>query len=275
MNPYIFLSGCQRSGKTLLQLILSTHPDILITPGTKSIERIMYQFRYQEYIAGDDLIQLRKIIRSDDKLAAWNLDLSPLFKLFDAYSKVSPNQAILDIINFMSTHLKPEAQFIGNKKGFYSIDGDIFKTIVPSARYIFIIRDGRAAVESMLKTQADQHNLESASETWRLKAQRIREISQQFPKDTYIVRYEELVSNPENICRSVCQFLEVDYYPLMITEYSKNMLVRHITDFSHSETYQPITTSMIHTWQQSLTSQQIIDIENIAGEELKKYCYLE
>ena len=275
MNPYIFLSGCQRSGKTLLQLILSTHPDILITPGTKSIERIMYQFRYQEYIAGDDLIRLRKIIRSDDKLAAWNLDLSPLFKLFDAYSKVSPNQAILDIINFMSTHLKPEAQFIGNKKGFYSIDGDIFKTIVPSARYIFIIRDGRAAVESMLKTQADQHNLESASETWRLKAQRIREISQQFPKDTYIVRYEELVSNPENICRSVCQFLEVDYYPLMITEYSKNMMVRHITDFSHSETYQPITTSMIHTWQQSLTSQQIIDIENIAGEELKNYCYLE
>lgn len=269
---YLFLSGNQRSGKTLLQLILSSHPEISISPGTNVIAKLLYESPRDRPLDAKHMLRFRQTLQKDRKFKAWRVDHTVYQKQVAKYSSVTTREAVHDLMAFFRDQTKPNAKYVGNKKGCYCKEGDLVKRVFPEAKLIFILRDGRGAVSSMLETQPE-HDIYSASLMWTIKARRIREIHELFPKDSFVVRYETLVTDPEGTSRDLCRFLGLDYDPVMLADYKTNDAIRHQTDTTHQETYQAITTSMIDEWKTHLTPEQIDTVEGIAGKELAAHGY--
>jgi len=269
---HVFLSGNQRSGKTLLQLILASHPEVTISPGTNVIAKVLYEMPRGRPMSEANLRKMRQVLQKDRKFKAWRIDHRAYQAHIAKYQDVTTAQAVEDIMAFFRDQTKPGARYVGNKKGCYCKDGDLVKKVFPRAKLIFILRDARGAVSSMLETQPE-HDLTSASLTWTIKARRIRELKSLFPDDVFVCRYESLVTDPERMTRDVCRFLGVDFVPEMLSAYRTNDAIRHQTDTTHHETYDAITTSMIDEWKTHLRPAQIAAIEGLVGSELEKSGY--
>ena len=270
--PHVFLSGNQRSGKTLAQLILASHPDITISPGTKVIGKLLYAMPGKVPLTMETLRDLRATMQNDRKFKAWRVDHGEFLDGFDRYVGQSPHVVAADLMTFFRDQTKPAAKYVGNKKGCYCKEGDLVGKIFPGCRLIYLLRDGRGAVASMLETQPE-HDAYSASLTWTLKARRIRELKEKLPNEVFVLRYEELVREPEKLSRALCTFLDVPYAPEMLANYSTNDATRHTTDTTHEETYQAITTRFVDEWKTKLTGDQLEIVEGIAGGELEANGY--
>jgi hypothetical protein len=269
---YLFLSGNQRSGKTLLQLMLSSHPEISISPGTNVIAKLLYESPRGVPLDAKRMRTFRQTLQKDRKLKAWRVDHRVYQQMVAGYTSITSRQAVEDLMRFFRDQTKPGARYIGNKKGCYCKEGDLVKRVFPEAKLVFILRDGRGAVSSMLETQPE-HDIYSASLTWMMKARRIRELQAMFPHDCFVVRYESLVRDPERTSRELCRFLGLDFAPEMLADYRHNDAIRHATDTTHAETYQDITTSMIDEWKTHLRPDQIDLVEGITGKELVAHGY--
>ncbi len=270
--PHVFLSGNQRSGKTLAQLILSSHPDVTISPGTKVIGRLLYAMPGKVPLDAESVRDIRATMQKDRKFKAWRVDHAKFLDGFDRYVGQSPHAVARDLMTFFRDQTKPGAKYVGNKKGCYCKEGDLILKIFPGCRLIYLLRDGRGAVASMLETQPE-HDVYSATLTWTLKAQRIRELKEKLPNDVFVLRYEELVAEPEKLSRALCSFLDLPYAPEMLANYRTNDAIRHTTDTTHAETYQAITTSFVDEWKEKLTGAQLEIVEGIAGAELEANGY--
>ena len=268
----MFLSGNQRSGKTLAQLILSSHPDVTISPGTKVIGRLLYAMPGKVPLDAESVRDIRATMQKDRKFKAWRVDHAKFLDGFDRYVGQSPHAVARDLMTFFRDQTKPGAKYVGNKKGCYCKEGDLILKIFPGCRLIYLLRDGRGAVASMLETQPE-HDVYSATLTWTLKAQRIRELKEKLPNDVFVLRYEELVAEPEKLSRALCSFLDLPYAPEMLANYRTNDAIRHTTDTTHAETYQAITTSFVDEWKEKLTGAQLEIVEGIAGAELEANGY--
>ncbi len=268
------MSGNQRSGKTLLQLILCSHPEITVSPGTNVIARVLYGMRRDRPLDDAQLLELRRTLQKDRKFKAWRVDHRRYQAKVAAYrpGTVTTRDVVEDLMGFFRDETKPNARYVGNKKGCYCKEGDLVKRVFPRAKLVFLLRDGRGAVASMLETQPE-HDLQSASLTWMLKARRIRELRDALPDDVFVARYESLVADPERMCRDLCAFLGLAYDGAMLADYRTNDAVRHRTDTTHHETYQSITTSMVDEWQRTLRPEQVAVVEGIAGDELLAHGY--
>jgi len=268
----VFLSGNQRSGKTLLQLILCSHPEITISPGTNVIARVLYGMPKDEPLSETNMREFKRTLQKDRKFKAWRVDHRVYQEKVAKYTKVTTREIVEDLMGFFRDQTKPNARYSGNKKGCYCKDADLVKRVFPEAKFIFMLRDARGAVSSMLETQPE-HDITSASLMWMMKARRIRQLSTELPKDTFICRYESLVRDPEQMCRDICSFLSLDYAPEMLANYRTNDAIRHQTDTTHHETYDAITTAMVDEWKTHLTQDQIQIVEGLVGEELEENGY--
>jgi len=269
---HVFLSGNQRSGKTLVQLILASHPEITISPGTNVIAKVLFEMPRNQPLSEANLRKFRQVLQKDRKFKAWRIDHRAYQAHVAKYTQVTTGEVVDDIMKFFREQTKPNARYVGNKKGCYCKDGDLVKRVYPGAKLIFLLRDARGAVSSMLETQPE-HDLTSASLMWFMKARRIRALKEEFPSDVFVCRYEELVTDPEATSRAMCSFLGLDYAPEMLAKYRTNDAIRHRTDTTHHETYEAITTSMIAEWREKLRPEQVAAIEGILGSELERSGY--
>lgn len=269
---HVFLSGNQRSGKTLVHLVLGSHPDVSISPGTNVIAKVLYEMPRGRALSEAEMLAIRRVLQKDRKFKAWRVDHRAYQALFASYRGVTSARIVEDLMAFFRDQTKPGARWVGNKKGCYCKDGDLVKRVFPRAKMIFLLRDPRAAVSSMLETQPE-HDLMSAALTWMVKARRIRTLAAEFRSDVFICRYEEFVRDPEGTTEAMTRFLGVDYVPEMLRAYRTNDAVRHRTDTTHDETYGPITTRMIDTWRDRLTRAQVAAIEGLCGRELERSGY--
>lgn len=272
-DTVLFVSGNQRSGTTLLQLILNSHPDIAIIPETSELARILSLNSPNQQIIAESLQQLKDFITSDQKLAKWQIDLDEYYQLVDNYQTVQLEQVVLDLFHYFRRKTKPAAHIIGAKKGYFVKNWQSIKELFPQAKFLMIIRDSRAVVESMVRTWP-RYDIMTAALSWRQRMDRGEQLQRTYPADCLQILYEDLIANPAEQCQKICQFLSIDYQPAMITDYIHNETARKKGDKKkHPHTYEPITEGRKDIWRQKLSPKSIYQIEKLTGEYLVQYGY--
>lgn len=88
-----------------------------------------------------------------------------------------------------------------------------FNEALAGVRVIYLLRDGRACIQS--KLSRTQQSLEQACESWRY-AVEVYEFLQSRP-DTLFLRFEKLVANPEGELARVLDFLGLDFEPSIVS----------------------------------------------------------
>jgi len=232
----IFIVGVPRSGTTLLYALLGQHPDL----GWFS-NRTSKKFFNENYLRSIYLRRrifgLRKIPHPVDTftLRFFSTIESPTenWPLWDmAFNgdwdcKISDKN--LEVIKneiFETLRKKKKKRFL-SKSPRNSIKIPLINKAFPNSKFIHIIRDGRAVVNSMMNkakenpsgyfgiplrsyeekemTQIEKHSIQ-----WKQVIEEIRKASKNLMKNQFLeIKYEELVTNTEDCLNKITSFCEL------------------------------------------------------------------
>ena len=278
--PIFFIMGRPRSGTTLLSTLFDAHPNVKIPP-----EYPVFLFVYQKF---------RKVKTWDNaKIISFvdhvflnhtfnNLTLDNLKINREAFiaelttlSYKGTIQDFLKKINQQAFSVFPKQEIlqIGDKNPIYSIYTKRFLKIFPEAKFICIIRDYRDNYLSMrklsgLKLEAPVLSLQVAR--WRFVARLFLECKKKHPARFHIVRYEDLVTDQENVMRELCSFIGISYNPSVfdffkMKDEAMKFYPREIFEKFHQSLMNPVNTGRMNLWKKQLDEKQVRVADQIAG----------
>lgn len=209
----IFLGGLDRTGKTLLRLMLTSHSNIAITRRT-----YMWSKYYNKY--GD----LRQEMNFDRCLIAILRSKSIQFLDPDDGAirrEFSQGEAtysrLFEIIQTQYANKMGKNRW-GDQMGKIDQYADQIISAYPRAKIIHMIRDPRERyVEKFANRRTKPGKFGWETERW-LKSIRIAHRNlRRYPEDYKIIRFELFISNPEKTIREVCEFIGEPFEQGMLT----------------------------------------------------------
>jgi len=260
MNTF-FIAGAQRSGTTLLSVMLSKHPSISLDSHSIAF-RLVSCFGYYNKILPYNLNYTK------EELLAWLIKIDYKGRLHDLLGTKNLSEfpdARTFIQEGINQKLKAKEKTVfGDKSPNIENFVPELLLLIPDAKFIHVVRDGRAAALS--KATRAHKNIYLAAQEW--VDSNIAGLSNQalIGSDRYkMIKYEDLLLEPEKALRSICQFLNLDYDPVTIisdTEQNDDDYVKSNLD-----------TSKVDEFKLQLTKNQLKKLENIQGPLLNKFEY--
>lgn len=194
-RPITFVGGVPRSGTTLLRVMLDAHPDIRCGEETRVIPRII-SMRSKWMKSEKEHRRLKEAGLNDNVLD----DATRAFisDIIAANGPMAPHLCNKDplVLNYMP---------------------DIVR-LYPKAKFILMIRDGRAVAHSIVDrnvtiTGVDSKSYVSAALFWNKVVQRMTTDCRYLGRRRCLqVHYEDLVSDPRQWMKEVLEFLDIPWH---------------------------------------------------------------
>jgi hypothetical protein len=240
-NSPVFLVGAERSGTTLLRLMLDSHP------------LIHFQFEF-EYVVDQldaqggwpaitdyhDYLSTHRIFLLHPFVIDKTLPYDELIRSFLQQKQQEKNKPIVGAtVHYCFEHLP---QFW------------------PQARFIHIVRDGRDVARPNLKT--GWHGLPYfGAKRWLAAEQSWMQLSQQITAEQQItIYYEKLIHDTDGVLKQLCDFLQIPFDAAMY-DYTKN---------TH---YKQPDLQMLEQWRKKMSRYQIRLVEAQIGALLQQHGY--
>jgi hypothetical protein len=205
---FIFVGGAPRSGTTLVQNMLDCHPEILGAPEFLNLERIVeLRNRLRQGIDRGTIDAFASAPEVDRLTAQLIEDL--LLPLADRYG----------------------APYLSEKTPSNALVFRELLELFPAARCIFVLRDPRAVIASMLEVGVRAAAQGHPTQPWTLSLRaavayvqryfRAASAAAEAPGRVFALHYERLVTKPEAETRALCDFLGLPWNPAMLTPASR------------------------------------------------------
>jgi len=227
-NP-VFVCGAMKSGTTLVGQLLDGHPELMVVPGDShyadfvdvfkkwSFEEISAYWLRQVisptgkepfFFLGPDRESLEQFIQ----YLRYNIDNSKM-EIF-----VCGVMAIYAVISGKSGLIRKK--YWVEKTPHNELEAKLLSDHFPKAKFIHILRDPLYNIASLKRLSS----IRKWSSTARQHAVTIRQLFRagqenlrRFGRDRYhILRYEDLVDNPEKEMKAVCRFLDIQFDDVLL-----------------------------------------------------------
>jgi hypothetical protein len=278
MDAPIFIVGANRSGTTLLRLILNAHPRIAFP------DELIY---FDSYLAGVPIERWRDPELSPsayedfvDRLLAETR--APL----EALDQATLRQEILNgPANFRYPYrcaLEAWARHHGKPRWGEKTPGNLFYVDVihemfPDAQFLYMVRDPRAGVASMQRVSFFPEDI-----TFNALSRRKHDIEgralleRHVPTDQRMaIRYEDLVRRPRTTTQSICHFLDEPFQPSMLAFHKK--AGRYMKDDAQADynvaATEPITDDRVDAWKEQLSPRQTAIVEHLCASVMQTWGY--
>jgi hypothetical protein len=214
MAPPLFIVGNDRSGTTMLRLILDRGPDVAIPPESMFLTDLADRRADGGPRTPEAVRALVDEIWRHPKVRLWQLpgdppEPPPGLTGLDAYrfAVEAPFRA------YAARHGKPRW---GDKTPHYVHHVDALLEVWPDARFVVLVRDGRDVALSLKRMPFGPNNAWAAGPWWARGIRAGADAQRRHPEQVRTVRYEDLVADPERRVREICAFLELAYEPQML-----------------------------------------------------------
>ena len=275
-----FVVGKERSGTTLLQVMLNAHPNIAAPPESQFIVLLYHKYgsvkKWSEKNINDFCNDLFKegLIRNH-----WMIDRKELYDLLVSVKDSLSYAVVCKIVFLQWDKSGRQITLLFDKNPVYYYFLPILEKIFPEARYIHLVRDYRANIASHQRV----FKIKKASALayrW-VKVNKLIEESKLRNAGRYLtLTYELLVSDPESSMKEICTFLRIpfsdkmtkDHISFLYASFKENKKERFRE--VHGSLFQPINSSHLNEWTEKLSAREINDAEAIAGKYARaKYGY--
>ncbi|KAA0274947.1 MAG: sulfotransferase, partial [Acidobacteria bacterium] len=210
--PAPFVVGVNRSGTTLLRMMLDAHPELTIPPETHFIPEVIRRANHEN--------TRRRLIRSITRHPRWGdfgLDESALRA---RAKQVRPLTAAGAIRCFYELYAAEQGKpRWGDKTPRYMRAMPRIARALPEARFVHLIRDGRDVALSQRERAigGEATTMTAMAERWQRRIIAAREGATEIRAGTYLeIRYEDLVGDTEATLRLICELVELDFDPAML-----------------------------------------------------------
>ena len=215
LAPAPFIVGVPRSGTTLLRLQLDAHPELAL-PAETAFGEVARRFEGSA-VTRDELLDALTGMPTWSDLAMSRDDLAALLAEVEDWGLSTGLRAFYR--GYAAARGKTR---YGDKTPGHVVDMDVLSRVLPEARFIHIIRDGRDVAASLrgLPFAPGDGGIAAIAAAWRDTIWRARRVAAQLPHYTE-VRYEALVREPERVLRELCDFLELEFAPEMLLAHER------------------------------------------------------
>ncbi|MCC9601455.1 sulfotransferase [Stieleria sp. JC731] len=249
-----FVLGTQRSGTTLLYKILSASGEVFCWNEMFSVHEALFGSQQ----GGVDAFarQLSKRLR---------------------FADVQAGESRTDVFRRSMVRAAGDAGFsrwcLKDPRITYYLPQ--YAEAFPDAKFVVIVRDGRAVCRSYLDTSTfavgRPSNAVAAGIKWRDEVKRQQQFLGQYPDRTLVVRYEDLITGFEAEVRRLADFLELDELDRMLRYYDQPS--ETAIHAGNKNVLTPPDPNRIHDWNSKLSEKQIRTIESISEEMLTQFQY--
>ncbi len=276
MNPYVFVIGCPRSGTTLLQRMLDSHPELAVANDTHFIPRAIAHLHGDvDFALAPELVAR---VRSYHRF--YRLGLADHEVDDAAYGAVTYGEFVSCLYDtFAANNGK---RLGGEKTPDYARHVPLLHGLFPSARFVHIIRDGRDVALSATEwadgnkgpgrwTLWPQSRVGTCALWWKWQIAEALSCARALGPDLMLeVRYEELVASPREVLQDVAAFLDLDYAESML-HFNRGKR-RDGAGLSAKQAWLP-PTGGLRSWRRDMHQESVAIFEELAGDLLSALGY--
>jgi len=267
-RPLVVL-GVSRSGTTLLRVILDRSPGIAI-PDESFFVPLLARRHSRTVFAERFLDDVARV----PTIRAWGLqpaDIEPRI-----HTGMTVGAAIAAIFETYAERVgKPRW---GDKTPMYMRHLGLLESLFPNAQYVHLIRDGRDVALSFLEmpegtfTRTWAHPATPAQFAclWGKEVSDARALGRRLGSARYLeIRYEELVTDPDEVLVGICDFAEVPFETDMLA-YAGAV---DVSEKPHQQRLLRPPTAGVRSWRDDMSSEDVVAFEHVAGDVLRELGY--
>lgn len=273
-SPPTFLFGMERSGTTLLSMMIGAHPQIAVPLATTGMwvdfaERLD---SFNQLARREDVVRLVDEIRAHERIALWDAALDRTALLEDL--PLGDYGAI--VTRFHGEYARTKGKPHWANVDIATLDNmDLVNSWFANARFLHIIRDGRDVALSHQTMPYGAGNIAECARAWadrtttNVKMGRILG-----PRRHMTIRFEDLVLDTQASLERICDFLGVPFDDSML-RYG-DMVKEKIPEnrrWLWPSISRPPQESKVGQWRQHMTRSQRIVFEGLANRALKAWGY--
>lgn len=288
LPPMPIIVGSPRSGTTLLRFMLDSHPQLAIPPETG-----FFGIGPQLAGQGDELREkfFSTIIDFPSGAPSWPDFEIPRELFWASLMEIEPFNIAEGFRAFYRLYAarfgKPRW---GDKTPLYCMNLDAIRKVLPEARFIHLIRDGRDAALSLRRMWfSPGWEIETQATYWRncVLAARHAGVNR---ADYIEVRYEDLILKTRETLNQICTFIDLAYDDVMLRYYTrtparlKEHKGRSRPDGSplrtqeerlrqQQRTMQPPDPACVFAWRSAMTMEERERFQLVAGDLLRDLGY--
>lgn len=284
----VFVVGNPRSGTTLFRLILTAHSRVGIAPETAFIVRLYPKYGHVKRFDDQTLQRLEADLNSPaiDLEGHWKVTTSELFAPRDEFLGRSYPEVCAQL--YRRFHLARglgTVEIWGDKNNAYGNYLDVLNHLFPTARFIHVVRDGRAVLNSYKKLQKDDGHkyapvlpraAHSVALRWVDMVDRIdRHMTRKLKNRQLTVRYEDVLHDFEPTMGKVCQFLGIAYEDVMreFDQVNRKFELEPREYGWKENTFKPLDRDKTESWRTELDPREIEIFEREAAGTLTRFGY--
>lgn len=284
LPPVPFIVGVPRSGTTLLRLMCDAHPELSIPPE-------MGFMPAATALRGRGSALRQTFFETLTGMPSWEDANIPRAAFEQALSEIEPFTVTEGIRTFYRAYAgrfgKPRW---GDKTPAYCLHMDKIERVLPEARFVHIIRDGRDVALSLRGLWfSPGERIEELAQHWRSWIMTARRLGKR--RRHYLeVRYEELIADAPAVLRKVCDFVELSYDRRMESYYESSparldevktmyrddgslLITKEERLYNQRFTTRPPEPSRVFRWRTEMDAETQARFAAIAGDLLEELGY--
>lgn len=282
----VFILGNNRSGTSLLRLILTCHEEIIIPP--ESHFMLWNYDKYRFWTPEDGYENFLFDLFGSTKFETWKLDKTELKSFLIQRNPKSYSELCADVYIFYGIKQNKMPSLWGDKNSLWVEKLPVLHLLYPNAKFIHIVRDGRDVATSYLTLSeytGPRHKyypnlscqIEEIAKIWNNNVLSVSRFLFQLPSQNYIeIKYEDLILYTQATLTKVFDFLGLPLSPTVFNYYEINKSQKFEPDeflVWKSKLNEPPDKGNIGKYKHKLTQSEIKAFEQIATEALEKYGY--
>ncbi len=264
----IFIIGCPRSGTSLISSILNRHSKICVTPELHYFSHLEARgpitskaesLNFYNSLHNKNLVNITEnnFLMELNNSPHEQLDKSVFFSICNAYKKKRGKSICIektpDNVRFVEKIL----------------------SLFPNSKFIYIIRDGRDVALSLNKVDWEwpYQGFQSNFIYWHSITHKLSTNKHIQSTNTHLIRYEDLLDDPNIHIGKVCNFLNIIFEAeMLIPNGSENDLIEPTTT-TKDNIRKKILPNNKFKWKTELSSVQKSLSWRLASNELSRYYY--
>lgn len=223
----VIVVGTDRSGTTLLRLILNCHPSIAIPHESWFLIDLLQAGVHKHELAGAHLAAAIELICAQPRFEEWATTEHDLRVAIAAQAGFESFSAFVEFVFRLEVG---DVAIWGDKTPEHLAHVSELATALTNARFIALVRDPRDVGPSLLALRWRGHDVYSVAHYLRRSWRQLVDAASALGPRLLTIRYEDLVLDRQRTTSRICDFLGVDYAPEM-----DDFTARAVADLAPSE----------------------------------------
>lgn len=270
----VFIVACPRSGSTKLAALLDAHAQVASMTETHYFNYLAKQktFFKKDYFRYENIELFVDEPRVMDFLRSLKMEQEQFREKLSRTTALT-KKTLFDFFLQLFAEAK-SATHVCEKTPQHLQNVLEIKKLYPEAKFIFLLRDGRDVVNSLLQMPWRPDGLWSNARYWQNYIKSAEKVKAKLDSSSFFeIRFEDLAADTEGYTRRLCDFVGVKYSEEMLAAPPSKIFANWEAEWKYKSQME-MDSSRIGAWQAELDEKQKKLLQWFIGADLKKLAYV-